>query len=163
MEISIISLALAYVFLGFLLLLAVLRSELGISLKLALVLLAAGFYIWHYDGLQALRGWPAKQELPQQFELVARVVVEPNAQDDEPGSIFLWLLDLDSSQLTPRAYRLPYSRDTHSKVDDTLQEQLQGQRFVGRPAPDAAGGPRSAVEFEAVQPLRRDLKPGSAE
>lgn len=163
MDTSIVSLALAYVFLGFLLILAVLRSELGAPLKLALVVLAAGFYIWHYNGLQGLRGWPAKQELPQEFEMIARVVVEPDPKSDEQGSIFLWLRDLDNPQLTPRAYRLPYSRDTHREVDNTMNEQQQGQRFVGRPAQNAAGAAQSAVEFDEVEAVRRGLKPGSDE
>jgi hypothetical protein len=163
MATSIVSLALAYVFLGFLLILAVLRSELGTSLKLVLVVLAAGFYVWHYNGLQALRGWPAAQELPQEFEMFARLVVEPDPKRDEQGSIFLWLRDLDGAQPTPRAYRLPYSRDTHREVDDTLREQQQGRRFVGRPAQKATSGAHSAVEFEPVETQRRGLKPGSAD
>ena len=158
---SILTLALAYVFLLALLLLALLRSELAVSLKIALVVFCALFYIWHYNGLQAFRGWPAEQRLPPRFELVARVVVEPSRKQDEAGGIYLWLRDLDRTGLVPRSYRLPYSRETHRAVDDTIRRQQQGQRFVGRPAAQSGAGARSAVAFEAVQRERDNRKPGS--
>ena len=163
MLMSIISLALAYVFLLLLLFLVLLESKLATSLKFALVVFVSGFYIWHYNALQAYRGWPAEQQLPEKFEMLGRVIVEPNLKRDEEGGIFLWVRDLEQVQIQPRAYRLPYSRDVHRKVDDTLKRQQQGQRFVGRPVSNAGSGPRSMVEFEAVEREREALKPGAAE
>lgn len=155
---SIVTLALAYAFLLFLLTLALLKSELATPLKVAVVVLASGFYIWHYNAIQAYRGWPAEAQLPEKFEMVERIVIEPDLKLDEEGGIFLWVRDLDQSQVIPRAYRLPYNRETHRKVDDIRQQQQQGQRFIGRPAANAGSSPRSAVEFEAVERKRQNQK-----
>ena len=158
---STLLLAGAYVFLLLLLILVLLRSELPLSLKAVLVALCGAFYIWHYAGLQDLRGWPAREDLPPRFEMLSRVVIEPNRKRDETGAIYLWVRDLDGPQLAPRAYRLPYSRETHSAVDDTMKAQRQGQRFVGRPARQAGSDARGSVNFERIQRERENLKPGS--
>ena len=154
---SIFWLALAYVFLLVLLLFAVIRSELGAGLKMTLVVLAGAFYIWHYDAMQSRLGWPASKPLPENFELISRVAIEPDLQRDEEGGIYLWLRDLDADEPVPRAYRLPYRKDLHRKVDDTLRRQQQGERFVGRPAA-ASEGTGQYVEFEAVTRERKGLK-----
>ena len=85
MTMSILSLALAYVFLLFLVLLAVLKSDLGAGLKFVLLSLCLGFYLWHYDALQDYLGWPANSGIPQNFELISSFTVEPDLKNDEPG------------------------------------------------------------------------------
>ena len=157
MTTSILSLALAYVFLLFLLLLAVLKSELGAIRKLLLILLAGGFYWWHYDAMQEYLGWPAGERLPANFELISRVIVEPDIKRDEDGGIYLWLRDLDQAQLVPRGFRLPYDKALHRKVDDTLKRQLDGERFVGTPA-RGDGNRRNDIDFKAVERDRKDRK-----
>ena len=154
MTISILSLALAYVFLLFLLLLVVFKSELGVGLKFVLLSLCLGFYLWHYNALQDYLGWPAPSGIPQNFEMISSFTVEPDLKNDEPGSIFIWVRDLDSDRLLPRSFRLPYQQQQHRQVDDTLRRQQQGERFVGRPRAGGAGY-SNEIEFEVVQ---RDSK-----
>jgi len=150
MTLSIVALAAAYVFLLFLVLLAILKSEMGPGLKLVLAALCLGFYLWHYNALQRYPGWPADEDLPQRFELVGIYTVEPDLKNDEAGSIFLWVRDLDTEQEVPRSYRLPYQTALHRKVDDTLRKQRAGERFVGSPVPGGSGE-RSRIEFETLQ------------
>lgn len=154
---SIFAIALAYVFLLFVVLLAILKSQLGAAPKLALAALCAGFYLWHYDALQNYLGWPAANALPQKFEMVSSLIVEPDLKRDEPGGIYLWVRDLDSERLVPRAYRLPYQKQLHRKVDDTMRKQRDGQRHVGTPVAGGAGR-HTSIEFEAVQRARRRHK-----
>ena len=149
--------ALAYVFLLFVALLAILKSEFGAGPKLALAALCAGFYLWHYDALHNYLGWPAANALPQKFEMVSSMIVEPDLKRDEPGGIYLWIRDHDSEQLVPRAYRLPYQKQLHRKVDDTLRKQRDGQRHIGTPVAGGAGK-NTNIEFEAVQRERRRHK-----
>jgi len=151
---SILSLALAYVFLLFLVLLAVLKSDLGAGLKFILLSLCLGFYLWHYNALQDYLGWPAPGGIPQNFELISSFTVEPDLKHDEAGSIYIWVRDLDSDLMLPRSFRLPYQKQQHRQVDDTLQRQQQGERFVGRPRAGGSGY-STEIEFEAVQ---RDSK-----
>ena len=154
---SILAIALTYVLLLFLVLLAILKSEIGASLKLGLAVLCAGFYLWHYDALQNYLGWPAGNALPQKFEMVSSLIVEPDLKRDEPGGIYLWIRDLDADQLVPRAYRLPYQKQLHRKVDDTQRKQRAGQRHVGTPVAGGAGK-NTDIEFEAVRRERGQHK-----
>ncbi|MDH3764015.1 MAG: hypothetical protein OEU50_23800 [Gammaproteobacteria bacterium] len=158
MTTSIMSMALAYVFLLFLVLLAILKSEVGAGLKLVLAALCLGFYLWHYNLLQAYLGWPADEGLPEHFELVSVFTVEPDLKTDHPGGIYLWIRDLDSDRLVPRSFRLPYQKQLHQQVDNTMDKQRQGERFVGSPVAGGAGkGTR--IEFEAVQRDSQSHKP----
>ncbi len=161
MTVSILALGLAYVFLLFLLLLVLLQSEIRPLVKLIAVTLSLGFYLWHYDAMRNALGWPAETDLPEHFELVGAVTVEPNLQLDEEGSIFLWLRDLDSDEVTPRAYRLAYRKPLHQQVDETLGKQSRGERFVGRPV-EIAGSKQSGIEFDAVQRDRGSHKSDAA-
>lgn len=154
MTVSIISLATAYVFLLFLVLLAILKSEIGAGLKLVLVALSLGFYLWHYNALQQYPGWPAEDGLPARFELISSYSVEPDLNNNEHGAIYIWIRDLDANPAMPRSYRLPYQKALHRKVDDTLRKQREGERFVGSPV-DGGTAARTSIEFEAV---RRDTE-----
>lgn len=146
---SILALALAYVFLLFVLVLAVLRSDIRAGIKVVVVAVCFGFYLWHYGALEAYLGWPARDGLPQNFELVSVVTIEPDLQRDEPGAIFLWVRDLDAKRPIPRSFRLDYDKRVHQQADDTMRRQRLGERFVGRPR--ASGGDRSPIEFEKVE------------
>lgn len=150
MTVSIFALAAAYVFLLFLVLLAVLKSEAGPGLKLILVAASLGFYLWHFNALQQYPGWPADDSLPARFELVGSFAVEPDLKNNEDGAIYVWVRDLDGDRAMPRSYRLPYRKSLHRKVDDTSRRQREGERFVGSPV-DGGAGARTSIEFEAVQ------------
>ena len=150
MTVSILGLGFAYVFLLFLVLLAIFRSEIGPAPKLALAALCLGFYLWHYGALQGYPGWPASDDLPARFELVSSFTVEPDLKSGREGGLYLWLRDLDSENAIPRAYRLPYQKALHRKVDDTLRKQQSGERFVGSPVGGGADR-RVRIVFEAVQ------------
>ena len=139
---STLGLGLAYVFLLFL---------------LVAVTLSLGFYLWHYDAVRSALGWPAADDLPEHFELIGAMTVEPNLKQDEEGSIYLWLRDLDSDSVTPRAYRIDYRKPLHQTVDETLGKQRRGERYIGRPV-EIAGSTQPGLEFDAVQRDRGDLK-----
>ena len=151
---SLLALALAYVFLLFLVLLAIFRSEIGAGLKLVLAFLCLGFYLWHYNSLQDYLGWPAADGIPRNFELISSIVVEPNLKSDEAGAIYIWVRGLDGEQLVPRSFRLPYQKLLHQQVGDTMRRQQQGERFVGKPRAGGSGN-KSEIEFESIQ---RDIK-----
>lgn len=162
MTASILALGLAYVFLLFLLLLVLLRSEIGPAVKLVAAALSLGFYLWHYDAVRSSLGWPAADDLPEHFELVGAITVEPNLKQDEEGSIYLWLRDLDSDSVTPRAYRLDYRKPLHQKVDETLGKQRLGERHIGRPV-EVDGSAQPGLEFDAVQRDHGGLKADAAQ
>lgn len=149
--------ALAYVLLASLLLLAVLRSDIRPVTKLLLVIACAGFYLWHFQALQAWRGWPASDLLPQNFELIDSVTVEPDLRRGEPGAIYVWIRDLDADTPLPRAYRFDYDKSLHRQVDDSLRKQREGRYQVGSPRPGGSIN-RPRVDFEEVTRDTRGLK-----
>jgi len=156
---SVLALGLAYVFLLSLVLLAIFKSEIGAGLKLVLASLCFGFYLWHYNALQDYLVWPAPIEINDNFELISSIVIEPNLKNDEAGGVYLWLRDLDTDQLVPRSFRLPYNKLLHQRVDDTMRRQQQGERFVGRPRAGGSGA-KPQIEFESVLRDLKSLKSG---
>ena len=157
MSASLLALGLAYVFLLFLVLLAILKSELGPGLKLVLATLCLGFYLWHYDALQQFLGWPAQEGLPQRFEVISSFSVEPDLKRDRPGGIYLWVRDLDSDQTVPRSYYLPYHKPLSTIALGLIPQSPQGERHVGTPVPGGSGN-TTQIEFEAVKRDTRALK-----
>ena len=111
----------------------------------------------HYDALQNYLGWPAGNALPQKFEMISGLIVEPDLKRDDPGAIYIWVRDLDDKQPVPRAYRLPYQKQLHLGVGETLRKQRDGQRHFGTPV--SVGGKHTSIEFEAVQRTGNQLKP----
>ena len=117
-------------------------------MKLLLIALSLGFYLWHFDALQRYPGWPAEDGLPARFELISSYSVEPDLRNNEKGAIYVWIRDIDAGQALPRSYRLPYQKSLHRKVDDTLRRQREGERFVGSPVNGGVGA-HGSIEFEA--------------
>ena len=113
MTTSVIALGLAYVFLLWLVLLAVFKSAIGAGLKLVLASLCLGFYLWHYNALQDYLVCRPPLGKKTNFELISSIVIEPDLKTDEAGGIYLWLRDLDTDGLVPRSFRLPYSKLLH--------------------------------------------------
>lgn len=87
------------------------------------------FYLAHYFGLKALRGWPTDESLPAHFDLLAEQVIEPNALAGEPGAVFLWIQSTDDER--PRAYRLPYSKALHQESEQAGRRRAAGSAQRG--------------------------------
>lgn len=146
---AILSLALAYACLLFLLLLIIFRSEIRVPIKFGVLALGCAFYVWHFEALQSFIGWPAESRLPENFQLISVYTVEPNQQIDEPGGIYLWIRELDSEDRTPRSFRIDYDRQVHQQVDSAVRQQQQGERLVGKPR-YTGGGKAPQIEFDQV-------------
>ena len=119
-----------------------LSSSISTRAKLLLTISLPLIYGVHWFGLQNLRGWPAEQSLPTQFELIAADVVEPSASDNHEGSIHLWIRLTTAGK--PRAYGLPYSREVHKMLYETKQKMNAGQIQMGR-LYDASGNRGAAI------------------
>lgn len=132
-------LVIAYVFLTALLLLTLIYSRLQWLLKAGLITVAIVFYWFSYQGWKETQGWPSQTELPERFLLHAAVVTEPDEDLGLAGEINLWLSDLGDNQLAeqPRAYRLPYDRGLHSRVQEAQREMNNGNLQLGISRPSA--------------------------
>jgi hypothetical protein len=120
------------------------------------------FYAAHFTLLQDLRGWPTTAALPEQFELLAFSIDEPDRARGVEGRILLWLVPSGSDR--PRAHLLDYDRALHRSLSEAGQRIAEGRRQVGsteRPEPQAQrregenAGP--GISFRDMQ--RRGLPP----
>ena len=161
---EILGLAIAYAVLAALLLVIVLRARISWPLKLGAVLVTSAFYGVAFFRIEALTGWSAPAPLPSQFQLLWARVVEPNPLDRDPGTVHIWVEELDAANLPngqPRAHRLPYSAALARKVEAARDEIMKGHPQGGRALDYGSGHGQSAPEGPAdVSSLRPSVAPG---
>jgi hypothetical protein len=87
------------------------------------------FYTVQFTLLQGLSGWPTRAALPEQFELLAFSVEEPDRARGMDGQILLWLRPPDAKQ--PRVHLLNYDRALHRSLSEAGQRLAEGRRQLG--------------------------------
>ncbi len=86
------------------------------------------FYTGHYFLLQAIQGWPVDSAPPVEFDLLGFDIREPAA--GARGEILIWIRS--AAQTSPRAHRLPYSRELHQSLNRAGQRLAEGTPQMGR-------------------------------
>ncbi len=131
----------------------------------ALLAALPAFYAAQFALLQGQSGWPTGAALPDEFELLAYSVEEPDRARGVEGQIVLWLRPLGAK--APRAHRLDYDRALHQSLSDAGERLAEGRRQVGeKKRPDARTQARDgqmpgpAVGFRDME--RRGLPPKPA-
>lgn len=138
----ILSLAISYALLGALLLVVLVRARLAWPAKAVAIVVTSAFYILSFDGAHGLLGWASTDRLPARFKLLQARIVEPHSLQGDPGSIYLWVEELDDTNRpsgVPRAYRLPFSDQLADKTHAAQNEIAAGHPQGGRAA-DFGGG-----------------------
>ena len=104
-------------------------------LKGVLVAGVAVFYFWANDVAHGLSGWPSPDPLPERFALLAAVIDEPTTKS--AGGLYVWVNAIENGKpvTQPRAYRLPYSKDLHSLLNEGLKKARQGVSQMGTTSP----------------------------
>lgn len=151
----------AYVVIALLLLILCLYTAWSWRIKAALIVTVSAFYLVSYLSLPPLLGWPTDADLPQRFNLVAIYVQEPDKSTGAEGQIFLWATDMAQGPrgAEPRAYRVPFSGELHSRVVEAGNKMRKGLPQLGevreeqvgphaKPTDETQGGQKSvAIEF----------------
>src|SRR5258708_33552869 len=109
----------SYVLIALLLLSLNLASRWHWGMKAAAIAITTCFFGVSYLSIGELIGWPAEARIPEHFQLHWATVVEPDKLNGLPGSIYLWIEGLDENNMlagTPRAFRLPYSRELADRI-----------------------------------------------
>ena len=67
--------------------------------------------------------------------LLAAVIEEPSAKSK--GALYVWVNELKDGKpaAVPRAYRLPYSKDLHSLLNEGMKKVRQGISQMGTAEP----------------------------
>lgn len=131
---AVLGLALTYVALAALMLGIFLFTRLSVWIKFLCVIVVSGFYFMTYQSLQGMLGWPTQQQLPEQFQLMASSITEPDGSTGEKGRIHIWgtaFIDNKPAK-EPRSYELPYDLDLHAALDEALRKQRRGNVQLGR-------------------------------
>ena len=134
------------------------------GIKAAAVAITTVFFGVSYLSTAGLIGWPSEARLPGRFQLQWATVVEPDKLDGLPGSIYLWVEALDENNIpagTPRAFRVPYSRELADRIGHAKERIEQGKEQAGtaRDLDLPEGEPDEDRRLTAAPP-RRD-EPGS--
>jgi len=134
MEITTISMGLAYTLLGGLLLLMLMKTSYHWGIKATMVVIVSAFYVINIQSLQGVLGWPIKKEMPKNFRLISSQVYEPNKLTSSKGKIYLWVASTDKrAGLTrPRAFELVYTSDLHSKLVKAKRQMQNGIPQIGQ-------------------------------
>ena len=93
-----------------------------------------GFFVVSYLSIIELIGWPSEARIPGHFQLHWATVVEPDKMNGLPGSIYLWVEALDENNMlagTPRAFRVPYSRELADRIGRAKERIEQGTEQAG--------------------------------
>ena len=119
MTLPLIGVGLSYVVVAVLLLSLNLASRWHWGVKAAAISITSVFFGVSYASIAGLIGWPSEARVPEHFQLDWATVVEPDKLNGSPGSIYLWVEALDDNNMpagTPRAFRVPVSRDLADRI-----------------------------------------------
>lgn len=127
----------AFVALAFVLLLSLAASGWPVWGKALLVVGVTALYFGADHALDEVWGWPSHKALPERFVLLATVVEEPSKT--RPGALYVWVNALENGKpaAQPRAFRLPYTKDLHSLLNEGMKKARQGITQMGTATPRA--------------------------
>ena len=124
----------SYLVIAVLLLSLNLTSRWHWTVKAAAIATTTGFFAVSYVSIGGLIGWPSEARMPGHFQLHWATVVEPDKLNGLPGSIYLWVEALDEANIpsgTPRAFRVPYSRELADRIGRAKERIEQGKDQAG--------------------------------
>jgi hypothetical protein len=157
---TVLAISAAYVVVGVLLLLIMLRARLSWPLKAAAIVLTSAFFIEAFYATKDLLGWPRAGALPARFQLLWARVVEPDIKSGERGAIYLWIEEVDDNNVpdgVPRSYRLPYSRALADRSTKARDEIIRGKPQQGSAEDIGTHEMREAKEDVSKSGRRNEL------
>src|SRR5947207_6340611 len=134
MTLPLVGIVAAYVLIAVLLLSLNLTSRWHWGIKAAAIVITTCFFGVLYLSTTGLIGWPSEARVPEHFQLHWATVVEPDKLNGLPGSIYLWIEGLDANNMpagTPRAFRVPYSRELADRIGHAKERIEQGAEQLG--------------------------------
>jgi hypothetical protein len=138
----IVTLSVSYALIGAMLLVVLVYARLPWPAKAVAVIVTSAFYVVSFNATRGLLGWASQDRLPAAFKLLQTRIVEPHSLQGDPGSVYLWVEELDDDNRPsgiPRAFRLPYSEALAEKAHAADNEIAAGRPQGGRGAPLGGG------------------------
>jgi hypothetical protein len=137
--ISTVAFPIAFALLAALLLWIIIGSRGQWILKAMAIVLTLGTSLLFWHSLGDVEGWATTAPVPDDFEFHSYIVNEPS--NSSPGSIFIWVtggaaeegLSLAAKRDgEPRAHIIPYSRESHERLEQATKAKKRGRRVRGR-------------------------------
>lgn len=132
-----LAVVLGFVVLAALAVLALVWSHWPRWLRALLVAGVVVFYFWADEAMHQMWGWPSSDALPERFVLLAAVIDEPT--NKSAGALYVWVNAIENGKpaAQPRAFKLPYSKDLHSLLNEGVKKSRQGVTQMGTSEPKA--------------------------
>lgn len=168
MTTTVMGLVVAYIALAVLLMSLNLQSAWRWPVKVIAVVLTTGLYALTYQSVIGMMGWPADQKLPKNFQLHWGTVNEPDKFLGTAGNVFLWVEEIDAQNYpvgTPRAFKLPYSKELAEMVMKARANIEAGHQQAGTAEEVAEAQEQAEQESQDVQMAgqRNEDDPGGSE
>lgn len=130
---SLLLLIVCYALLALLLLALCLYTRWSYWVKTATIVAVTGFYFLSYEALTGLMGYPTPGNLPTRFVLHHAVIASPDKASGEKGAIHLWATELGRKGPAPqpRAYTIPWEKDTEKTVGEAMKKTRDGIVQIG--------------------------------
>ena len=131
---AVIGISLSYVILAALLVSIFILARVPVWIKFVCIVFVSSFYFITYSSLSGMLGWPTKQTIPDDFQLLSSVITEPDNTKGDKGSIHIWVFSFVENLPVkePRAFKLPYTHELHASLEDALKDQRNGKVKLGR-------------------------------
>lgn len=134
MTFTILSLGAAYALVAAMAVLLLFSTHAPVVLRGLVTVSVAALMFVTYRGIADLRGLPSDDAPPERFRMYWAEVIEPDKLTKDPGSIFIWLGELDAEWFPiglPRAHKLPYSTELAVLVGDAQARIKDGEDVAG--------------------------------
>lgn len=154
---KVLAISAAYVAMGVLLLVLLVKPALHWRWKAFAIVACSFFFVNVFYETRGLLGWPGTGKLPDRFQLLWVRVVEPDPRLSEPGAIYMWVEEVDANNVplgVPRSYRLPYKRPLAERSLKARDKIMQGEPQEGTAESLASEEKPQGVE-EASSPIER--------
>jgi hypothetical protein len=144
-----IGLSMAFVIISAIVLWVSIRTPGQVIIKAILIPVTIWYGLALYYAVPNLVGWPVSQPIPDNSQVLAIRINEPNPLYNDPGAIYFWVqikpnpqsakqklagllnpqnISSGDRQNQPRAYQLPYSRKMHKAI---LEAQRKANGMPG--------------------------------
>ena len=177
-----IGLSVAFVIISAIVLWFLIRTPGKIIIKAILIPATVWYGLVLYYTVPNFMGWPISQPIPDNSQILAIRIKEPNPKHNDLGAIYFWVNIKPSSKsleqtlgawlnpknvfsyhskTEPRAYQLPYSRKMHKAI---VEAQRKAQGILGAQIRTKKGKPkqgnlgndesRATLELEIINPVK---------
>jgi hypothetical protein len=177
-----IGLSIAFVIISAIVLWFAIRTPGQIIIKALLIPATVWYGLALYYSVPNLMGWPVSQTIPDNCQVIAVRIMEPDPKHSNPGAIYFWVNIKPSpkspeqtlnaqlnpksvfsynSKTQPRAYQLPYSRKLHKEIVDAQRKargvpgaRLKTRKKGYKQGPVGNDEIKSELQLEIINPIK---------